>query len=147
MTITLTVIGFNLHRHFFDISFAQFESWRAMIFSTGSGFSFNVPLLFSLVIGSIPLLFLIVDKMAKLTSITQKLVSITIIIGFGILFWQLRILYLNKIMQRLLGSEIPETLDVSINLQTLHLEVFLLIGFLVGAVVSILVFKNKKLSK
>lgn len=81
--------------------------------------------------------------MAKLTSITQKLVSIAIIVGFGILFWQLRILYLNKVMQRLLGTEIPETLDISINLQTLHLEVFILIGFLVGAVVSTLIFRLK----
>jgi len=87
--------------------------------------------------------YLAVNKFAKLKSLPQRLAIIGIIMSLGILFWQLRIVYLNKVVLHLLGTEPTETLDVSISIQVLQLEVFLFIGFLVGTLISVLVFRSK----
>ncbi len=104
---------------------------------------FRTRILFSLVIGSIPLLYLAVNKFAKLKSLPQKLAVVGMIMSLGVLFWQLRIVYLSKVVSRLLGTKPTGVLDVSISFQVLQLEVFLLIGFIWGALISVLIFRSK----
>ncbi|WP_299682979.1 hypothetical protein [uncultured Dokdonia sp.] len=143
LAIVLTVVGYILYRYFFIFSLHQLDELKSPISMHRLSGLFRTRILFSLVIGSIPLLYLAVNKFAKLKSLPQKLAVVGMIMSLGVLFWQLRIVYLSKVVSRLLGTKPTGVLDVSISFQVLQLEVFLLIGFIWGALISVLIFRSK----
>lgn len=60
------------------------------------GKQFYSHITFALIIGIIPILYLIIKKATKFSFIKQGLIALGIIIGCGILLWQFRIYQLNN---------------------------------------------------
>ena len=142
------VIGFLIRSYFFEFSFSQIATDNVEFVSRTLGGQFYSHILFALSIGIIPLLYLITKKVAKLNFMKQGLISCGIIIISGIIFWQLRLFQLKTKYQELSEYDIGNGIEVAINSADLNFENYLFIGFLIGTVASILIYKykNKKVT-
>ncbi|MDY3319558.1 hypothetical protein PG637_09150 [Riemerella anatipestifer] len=103
--------------------------------------------LFVISVGIIPFLFTVVDRICALRALNEKIFSVVLIVSTGFVFLFSRVMFLrfkkNKIddlLQRVefsQGAEIP-----SVKFEDMNLEVFLIIGLLVGTIISILIFRK-----
>ncbi|EWH09438.1 hypothetical protein KLA_17259 [Cellulophaga geojensis KL-A] len=73
----------------------------------------------------------------------QGLVSYGIMVVCGILLWQFRIFQLNSRLQKLSEFDIGNGIQTELNFDNLNFGRYLFIGFLIGTILSILIFKNK----
>ncbi|RZT00143.1 hypothetical protein [Aquimarina brevivitae] len=142
-TLALTVLGFLTSRWFMDISLWLVDHQHVDIVVTKMLRIFTSDLVFAVILGMLPLLFLVVDTLCGLKSLSQRLITIGFILGFGIITWLFRIVQLNtgfrQISKYNLGRDTVHALDAG----SLQFKIFLVFGFLLGAVVSILVFREK----
>ncbi len=143
LIIVLTLIGFLIRDYFFNISFSQLNNGNIQIVSRMSNGQFYSHLLFSLFIGAIPMLYLIVEKITKLKFLNQGLITFVLIVGSGILFWQFRIFQLKGQLQKLSEFNIGDGIKNQINTKDLNFGAYLFIGFVIGAILSTLVFRRK----
>ena len=93
--------------------------------------------------GIIPFLYLFVENYCKISSTKNRLFSLLIICGSGLLFCGMRVIYLKyKVAQiRDLLRRAEFTLDgdiPSVRFQDMHLESYLLAGLLVGSLLSVI---------
>ncbi len=139
LTITLLFIGSLIQEYFFEWSFSQLKNEPVRIINRTISGSFHTRIFFVLSIGVIPLLYLIVKKITKLSFINQGLIACGIILISGFLFWQLRIFQLNRRLEKLPKQDI----ETQISMDSLNFEQYLFIGLVVGTILSILIFKNK----
>ena len=63
--ISLIIIGLIGHKYFFEISFSQLETEYIKIINRGLSGSFNHHLILALFMGSIPLLYMVVNRLLK----------------------------------------------------------------------------------
>lgn len=149
ITLLLSVIGFLIRDYFFDLSLFQITNNNTHVVSRSISGQFYSQIAFALSIGVIPLLYLIIKKVTKLNFICQGLISCEIIIICGILLWQFRIFQLNNQSQNLSELNTGNGIKIQIDFDHLNLEWYLFFGFIVGTIVSILIFKNrsKKIAK
>ncbi len=138
------IIGYLMHKLFFEVSLSLLNDWQTIIFEGSLVQAIDARRMFALIIGSIPVLYLIVEKLTKLKTLRHRLIVTSITIGFGILFWLFRIFNLNNSFKKLSNFETLETLDISISAEVLNLELFLLIGLVFGALFSVIFFRFKK---
>jgi len=143
MILVLTVIGFLIRGSFFDISLSLLNKKDVKIVSYTVSGQFRSHLIFALSIGIVPLLYIISDKISGLTSRNQTIATLGIIFGCGILGWQLRIVQLNYKLRRLSEYDFGDNIKSSMDFQNLNFGKYLFIGFLIGALVSTLIFKIK----
>ncbi|GAA4279173.1 hypothetical protein [Aquimarina mytili] len=144
--IVLTVIGFLIRGSFLDISFSQLNKRDIEIISYTMNGQFKSHLIFALSIGIVPLLYLISDKFSKLKSLNQTLATLGIIFGCGILSWQLRMFQLNNQLQRLSEFDLGNGIKNSMDFQNLSFGRYLFVGFLIGTLISVLLFRMKNRS-
>ena len=142
--LLFVIFGFLTRGNFYDISFSKLDLYQAQIQNQLITSQFLNHLLFSLFVGSIPLLYFIVKKIRNLSFMYHGLISYLIIVSCGILFWQLRILKLNIEFKKLSEFSYPNGVNPLIDLTNLRLESYLLLGFIVGTMLSIFIFKNKR---
>jgi len=143
VVVLLIILGFTIWKFFSTYSLEQLNKENISVVTFQIGSQFNSNLFFALSLGTIPLLHLIITKLANLKSINQHLISIGIIIGCGILLWQYRISQLNKLSQNLSDFNIGNGIKMQLDFNNLNFERYLFIGFLVGAIMSILIFRNR----
>lgn len=143
MILVLTVIGFLIRANFLDISLSQLTKRDVKIVSYTISGQFRSHLIFALSIGIIPLLHLVSKKISRLKSRSQEIATLGIICGCGILNCQLRIVQLNYQLKLLSEYDFGDSIKNSMNFQNLNFGMYLFIGFLVGALVSALIFKIK----
>ncbi|ADY29292.1 hypothetical protein [Cellulophaga lytica] len=143
LILILSVIGFLIRDYFLDFSLSQIANKNSQITSRTMSGQFYSHILFALSIGIIPLLYLIIKKMTKLNFMNQGLVSCGIIFVCGILLWQFRIFQLNNRLQKLSEFNIGNGIQTELNFDNLNFGRYLFIGFLIGTILSILIFKNK----
>jgi hypothetical protein len=143
LILLLSIIGFLIRDYFFKLSFSQIANEDTQIVSQNLSGQFYSHILFALSIGIIPLLYLIIKKMTKLNFMKQGLISCGIIIVSGILFWQFRIFQLNSKFQNLSEFDIGNGIQTQMGFDNLNLALYLFIGFIIGTVLSILIFKNR----
>ncbi|WKB82947.1 hypothetical protein QYR09_07875 [Cellulophaga lytica] len=143
LILILSVIGFLIRDYFFDLSLSQIANKNTQIISRTMSGQFYSHILFALSIGITPLLYLIIKKITKLNFITQGLISCGIIVISGILLWQFRIFQLNSRLQKLSEFDIGNGIKTELNFDSLNFGRYLFIGFLIGTVLSILIFKNR----
>jgi hypothetical protein len=143
LILILSIIGFLIRDYFFDFSLSQITNENTQIVSRTISGQFYSHILFALSIGIIPLLYLTIKKMTKLNFMNQGLISCGIIIVSGILLWQFRIFQLNNEFQKLSEFDIGNGIQAQMDFNNLNLGLYLLIGFLIGTVLSILIFKNR----
>ena len=143
MIILFILIGVVSQKYFYELSFFQLHTENVIIVSRNTGGQFYSDILFAMSLGIIPLLYLIAKKMAKLNSLPQKIIAWSLIIGFGILVWQSRIWYLNYHFNKLTGFVMKEGMKITVSLQWLKVQMYLLGGFVAGMLATILIFKFK----
>lgn len=144
LVLVLCVIGFYLSNYFFELCNIQLNNNNIEAIHLKIAGQLIRRLQFALLIGCIPILFFFVNKWAKLNSITQKVAVYLIIVFTGIIFWQYRILNLTEII-----NTTPDLgINTSVDIDRLNIEIYLLIGLFLGAILSILIFRliNKNLS-
>ena len=143
LILLLSVFGFLIRDYFFDFSLSQIANENTQFVSRTTSGQFYSHILFALSIGIIPLLYLILKKITKLNFITQGLISCGIIVISGISLWQFRIFRLNSRLQKLSEFDIGNGIKTELNFESLNFGRYLFLGFLIGTVLSILIFKNK----
>ncbi|WP_272024128.1 hypothetical protein [Olleya namhaensis] len=143
LILILSIIGFLIRDYFFDFSLSQIAYEKTQIVNRTMSGQFYSHILFALSIGIIPLLYLIIRKITKLNFITQGLISCAIIVISGISLWQFRIFQLNSRIQKLSEFDIGNGIKTELNFDSLNFGRYLFIGFLIGTVLSILIFKNR----
>lgn len=104
--------------------------------------------IYILAFGIIPFLYLIAARTCRATALKRKFCIIILIVTFGltsllgrIIFLKFKKNHIDDLLQRAefaLGAEIPE-----IKVEDLHLEIYLIIGLLIGTLFSILICKRK----
>ncbi|WP_349663435.1 hypothetical protein IZU89_12555 [Cellulophaga lytica] len=97
---------------------------------------------FALIIGILPLLYLCVQRLTKIKFSNQGLITCGIILLSGILFWQLKIYLVRDELKKMTNYNLGSEIDISYNIENAKYNLFLLLGFVVGAVVSIIIYKN-----
>jgi hypothetical protein len=141
--LILSIIGFLIRDYFFDFSLSQITNENTQFISRNIREQFYSHILFAISIGIIPLLYLIIKKMTKLNFMNQGSVSCGVIVVCGILLWQFRIVQLNSRLQKLSEFDIGNGIQRELNFDSLNFGRYLFIGFLIGTVLSILIFKNR----
>ncbi len=147
LILIFTVTGFLIWDIFFELSLSQIANGNIEIISQKIGGKFNLNAKFALIMGIIPLLYLIIRKITKLKFNYQSLISITLIILSGTLTWQFRIFQLNNQFDTSTKLNPANQLKTQINLRELNFELYIFIGFIIGTFASILIFKNNRIKK
>lgn len=141
--LVFTVIGFLIRDYFFNFSLSQITHKNIQIVSRNIGDQFQSHITFSLTIGIMPILYLIIKKATKISFIKQGLIASGIIIGCGISLWQFRIYQLKKPALMLSEFNIGDEIKIQMDYADLNFERFLFFGFIIGTVLSILIYKNR----
>ncbi|WP_299256732.1 hypothetical protein [uncultured Aquimarina sp.] len=71
------------------------------------------------------------------------MITYLLIIGGGILSWQCRIVLLNYRLRKISEISAQAGIDNSISLEHLDFDSYLFIGYAIGTILSILVFRNR----
>ena len=146
LTLILIFVGSWLSQYFFELSISELNLNNVDLVQTSIDGQFNQSLMFGLIIGLIPILYLIVDKIVKIKSKKQSLIILIIIILTGIFSWQLRIIELNISFAKLSQFELGAGISNSYKVENLNFELYLAIGMLIGTSISSFAFRliNKK---
>lgn len=141
ISITLLIAsGFFFHKAFLNYSFSLLDTNRVILERlTASGIS----LMFPIVLGILPLFYLLVHKATKIPFLYKGLMACGIMFTLGILFWRLRVYGLNIEFDKLSEYKLSDDLQPRVEVSYLKLEIYLLMGFIVGTLMSILIFRDK----
>jgi hypothetical protein len=96
------------------------------------------PLTLHLAVLTLPIFYLITKRISDVKGINQTFIFFGITILSGIGFWLLRLYYLKGITE---NYRISTAIENTISISKLKFELFCWLGFLVGAILSILLFK------
>jgi len=141
--IALTIVGFVLYPNFMNLSFLFLNKGDVSIFSSSMSGRFSAQLFFAISIGVIPLFYLWVRYFANPKHLRQKILTYLLIIAGGILSWQCSIILLNYRLKRISELNIKPGIQNSISLEYLNFDAYLFIGYAVGTILSIFIFRNK----
>jgi len=141
LVIILTYLGFHSAYYFIDLSRAQLNNGDTRIVSDTLGGQFFAQVTFSLSIGILPLLYLVVKRITKLKFLYQGLITIGIIISCGILLWQVNIFQMNQVFQKIAELYQKEGEQITISLEELKFGQYLFTGFILGTIISTVIFK------
>lgn len=129
--VLLALFGFVIHPYFQALSFSQFKAIHIQALDLGTQFQLRV--LFCAAMAFIPILFFAMKKMLRLTTQRQQFFALAAILISGIIFWQFKIYSLNMRYEELMKVKI---MHYYFALEDLRLEMYLLIGFILGAVIG-----------
>lgn len=144
LAFILTIIGYLLANDFMSLSIGLLNLNGSTINTFEIGSKYRSIVYFALSMGSIPLLYLAVEQITKLTFRYQGLLTIGIILASGILLWFIRIIQLNWMLNMTSGISNELELKSSLRFEILLFNQYLFIGFLIGAVISTVIFNNKR---
>lgn len=139
----LIILGFLTWKYFLSFSLSLIDRKNIVISSRKLGGQFNSNLIFALSFGTIPLLYSIIKKTTKISSIKQSLISLGIILTSGIVLWGIRIWHINYQSTLLSKFMIENEIKIHMEFGDLNFELYLFMGFLIGMILSILIYKNR----
>ncbi|MEQ9438112.1 MAG: hypothetical protein RIG62_03660 [Cyclobacteriaceae bacterium] len=132
LSFLFTVIGFNAWEWFFKLSIKRIDIQN--LDTVAYSGQFMTHLTFVAVVGLIPLIYAMTVRLGQINKAWKKTVTLSIILITAVIFWQLRIQFLQTELQRI-------TLDSFAVLGSLNIPVYLLIGLVFGAFLSGITFK------
>ncbi len=110
------------------------------------GRKFKSDLLFAFSIGSIPLLYFIIERITEISFLYKGVFSCFIIFVSGILFWQYRIFHFQMKYKELsygLSGDIPLVLEID-SFNDFKFWLYLFLGFVTGAIICVVTFRKNK---
>lgn len=126
--LLLATAGLLLHPYFQQLSFIQMEEVQVRAIEAGT--QSKLSMLFASSLALIPLLFFAMKKMLKLTQPRQYFFAIVAMLVSGVIFWQFKI---NSLQMRYEELAKMEAISYYFALEDLRLELYLLVGLVVGA--------------
>jgi len=150
LTLSLIIFGFKTAQLFLDISISELNlnnvsiTWITMIGQ------FQQNILYTIVIGLLPLLYFISSKISRVNSQRQKISIILITLIIGVLIWQFRIYQLNLMFESFTEIKLNVGNKTMFLAKDLKLEFYLFSGFIIGALISALTLRqinNRKLKE
>ena len=139
-------IGLLLNKDFISYSYSILDTGNIDLIRNINDTNSISIFLFPMITGLIPMFYLLISKTTKVKFLYKGLIASFIILLFGVLFWRLRIFGLNANFEELSGYNLPNGLKQQLNVRILKFEVYLLLGFIVGTLISILIFRDKSKS-
>jgi hypothetical protein len=139
----LSIIGYYGSESFFNQSYGMLRMDKVILKDTSNNNDLYKPIVMAVILGLLPLCFLLVQKTTDLKTRFHRVVSALIIILSGLVFWRLRIYGLNSEFQILSEYNTLYNLPATLDRSYLKFEVYLLMGFIVGTLIAILIFRDK----
>ncbi|MDT0553036.1 hypothetical protein [Urechidicola vernalis] len=140
ISVLLIIIGFLTFNMFNAISFSKLNTENLSYVQTSLSNNTGQLIWYTLGLGALPFLLLITKKIAKIESYLRTIIVSLIIFFGGFLFWQIKILTTNsaiKTVKKFSVQGVQNSFDVS----KVNFSLYLTIGFLLGTIISIIVFK------
>lgn len=135
--LLIAVLGFYYHFTWIQDSMKQFARFNVS-FSVYGLSSMGSPFLFVFALVLVIPLYFIVNALVEIRNLGFALFYLGITYSFGALFWWIRLQYLiESVRNYKVGSGIRQNIAVN----SLNLEVYTLVGFIVGAILSALLIK------
>lgn len=138
-TIGFIIIGFVSCPYILEYS-VSFENIDVQFQNTKLSGQFEARLLFALILGSIPILYFIVDYFAKL-NFFQGVLSIFVMLGFGYVGWKIQLMKIQAMSDLFSFGENTSQIPQVMNLSPFYFTKYILIGFLTGALISSIAFR------
>ncbi|WP_299122446.1 hypothetical protein [uncultured Tenacibaculum sp.] len=143
--IFLLLISSSLiYPYFIEISLSKLSLDYLQVIITDHDNQIKSAILFSLSIGALPLLYLALQKTTNINFLYNGIKAISIFILSGYSLWLFRIFQLNAKFELYNTLNKIDNLKTTINLNVFNLELYLFIGFIVGGIINIVLFKRKK---
>lgn len=137
------IAGFWMGDYFINFSIHQISNNGLQVAARRMSSPFFVRTTFALAIAALPLLYLLFKTITKTHFLNRGFIASCLILGFGIIFWGLRIYQLNYYSKRLKNLDLQNDLIIQVDYENLNFQLYLFIGFFLGTLLSIL-FLNKK---
>lgn len=146
LIVVVIIIGFFLYQSFFEFSLAMISDDKIEFFSNDITSRFSSQLIFSLVIGFIPILYLIIQKISKISFWFDGAYVLLIMIVFGSLTTILRGVFICQEIMILSSIKLPNNGKLSYSIDRLYFEYFLFFGFMIGALICMMLLRLKKIN-
>ncbi len=140
------VIGFFIHPYFVKLSVLEMKDVRVVSFDIAA--SFNLKILMGIIFTFIPLFLFSVLKVLNLDGQKDKVFILLSILISGIVFWQFKLYSIQERLKELQAQTAGNDVNYVFSQEDLNLELYLFIGFFVGAMISGIAlhqFRKKKL--
>jgi len=142
LIVLFTISGFLFYNYYIKLSAALTAEYNLKMVMRNLNEQFVSQVTFALVIGILPILYLCVEKLTKIKFVFQGLVASAVIVTSGITLWLLKIYMLDNELSKIASYNLENQIEISFFKQTAQLNLFLLSGFILGSVVSFLIFKR-----
>lgn len=143
LVLLLFVIGFSFYEQFFSYSKSLLGLEHLILEKRSVKDKNSGAIVLGIVLATVPLFYLFIRKTTELNSILKRCTSIFIVFVFGAVFWRLRIFGLNEEFHKLADLITPFDTIPNVEIQYLKFDIYVLMGFTVGALIAILLFRDK----
>lgn len=150
-SLLLFFIAFLIRDWFLSFSIAEITG-ENIVFEDSWKLPYQVlpTFLFILSFGIIPFLFLFVKRICNLFTVKKQIISTTIIVATGIVFYILRVIFLKykcaQINDLLRRAEFATEADIPrMRFEEMHLEIYWILGLFIGSLLSVITYKKKSL--
>lgn len=143
-TIAFILIGFVIYRPFLEISLSLITNENIQLDQYRINGGFYSKLYFSVLMGYIPVTYYLIQKKTNIHFFTDGLYIVLCIIGCCSVSWVLRCFYLSDKFKDLSIYDLNSEKNPSFSIENFYLELYLLFGFLIGAIISFIIFKRKE---
>lgn len=139
-------VGFFIHPYFVKLSVLEMKGVNVVTFDLAA--IFNLKILMAIVFTFIPLFFFSALKVLNTDAKKDKVFVLLSIIIAGIVFWQFKLYSIQERLKELRAQPGGKDVNYVFSQEDLNLEIYLFIGFFVGAMISGIAlhqFRKKKL--
>lgn len=143
ISLVFGLIGYFIHPYFVKLSILEMKDVNVVTINKEA--AFNLKILLAIVFVFIPLFYFSTIKLLNIDIQRDKIfISLSILIA-GIIFWQFKIYSIQERLKELKAAAGELNINYVFAQEDLNLELYLFVGFFVGAVISgIALFQFRK---
>jgi hypothetical protein len=137
-------LGYSLNELFFNYSRSLLILGVVPLENRNSQNTEIGAIVLGVVFGMLPLFHLLMVKASKLNTVIKHILSMALVLTSGLIFWRLRIFGLNTELKQLNDYTASNKLPLTpVAVADLKFDIYLLMGFLVGTLIAILIFRDQ----
>lgn len=141
--VLLIVFSSLIHSSFTKFTLSQLKFENVNFVSSLN----NNDILFAFSFAILPLLHLLVDRIIKIKSLKQSLIIIGVIFLSGVVFWQIRVYNLSVKLKLLSEYLFVNDINGGYDMAGFKFELYLILGFICGSIITIIIYKLLKKSQ
>lgn len=143
LVLLFLITGFYLHELFHELSLSQIENTEIQFITSKMNTRFLSRVTFAMIIGSLPIQYLIIEKITKFRFLYHGLIVFLIIISSGLLLWLFRVYQLKTELMNMGNYSMGNDIKSAFPIEKTNFSLYLLLGFIIGMVLSIFIFKKR----